>query len=388
MNILISAAEISGDMHAAKLVEEIKKLDSRVCFSGIGGNKLKEQGVDIIDDITSCSTIGFIEPLLYIPRILAAYFRIKKLLVNQRPDLLITVDAQGFNIPLLAKAKEAGIPSIYYIAPQEWHWGTVKGGKKVIARTDRILSIFKEEADFYNKSGGNAVFVGHPVLDIAKSNVSKDKLCKDLNISKDKKIISIFPGSRSQEIKYVAPVLLESAAAIQTEEDVSIVISIVSAEYEKALRKLAKEKGIINPVFYQGNSYDLIANTYLSLVTSGTVTLEHAVMGTPCLAGYRLSELSYRTGRLILGERIKKIKYIALPNILMDEMILPEFIQDQLSSDKIVSKALSLIKSKSQYDRFRGSIKKIRSKIGEPGVIKRAAREVVSYIHNNKGCDQ
>jgi len=381
--IMMSAGEVSGDIHGARLVEEIKKIDPTIQFLGMGHSRMAEAGVDIKADLSVVSTIGFIEPLRYLPQIVMTYFKMKKLLKTERPDVLIPIDYQGYHMLLIKAAKKVGVPVIYYIAPQEWQWGTEEGGRSVIENTDRILSIFKEEELFYNRLGGHATYIGHPIIDLAQSTVEKWDFYRKFGIDEDKRIISIFPGSRPQELKHTFPMLLEAAKQLSNQfDDLHIFVSIVSPKFEADIKATVRSQNMEDRIKYYANQNqcDLIANTTLSLTTSGTITLEHAVLGTPFIANYRFGKLSFWLATKILGEKVKKIKFISLPNIFLDRKIAPEFLQGQCTPDVIASEAISLLTNPANYDAMKSAFQEVRNKMGTPGVIARAATEIVRFL--------
>ncbi len=379
--IMISAGEISGDVHGAKLVQEIKKMDPTHTFFGMGHSRMKNEGVQIMADLSTVSTIGFIEPIRYVPKILFTYFKMKRLMKRHKPDLLIPIDYQGYHMVLIAAAKKLNIPVIYYISPQEWQWGTEKGGRRVVELTDKILSIFKEEEAFYNALGGSAVYIGHPILDLAQSKITKDDFYAKLKIPSGVKIISIFPGSRPQEINYTLPILLGAASLLQQENpELKFVVSIVSQKYESEIKKKTAQSGLKNALFYVDNQYDLIAHTYLSLATSGTITLEHAILGTPCLVNYRFGKFSFWIAKKLLSKKFAKIKYFALPNILLQKQVLPEFLQDACNPQNLASQAMEWLENPARYREVQNELKQVRTKLGDEGVVRRAAKEIVDFL--------
>ncbi|MSR88973.1 MAG: hypothetical protein EXS67_04900, partial [Candidatus Margulisbacteria bacterium] len=206
--ILILAGEVSGDLHASKLVEALLARDASLKFLGMGGDKLRALGVDVQVDVTSVSTIGFLEPILFLPRLARAFFKMKKLLKTVRPDVVIAVDYQGFNLALLKVAKKLGIPTVYFVSPQEWQWGTDAGGCGVLAVTDFILAIFRDEALFYERLGGRVNFVGHPLLDYTSGAMSRAEFGRVYQVRESDRIVALFAGSRPQELKLVYPILL------------------------------------------------------------------------------------------------------------------------------------------------------------------------------------
>ena len=367
--IFISAGEMSGDSHGSKLVHEIKAIDPSVEFIGMGSSLMEKEGVRLFADLTKKSTMGLIEPLVHIPHIYMTYLRMLKVIKKEKPDLVVVIDFQGYHMVLIDAVKKMGIPVVYYISPQEWQWGTEEAGKNVVRLTDKIISIFPEEAEFYNRLGGNAVYVGHPILDIAKSNLTRKQFYENLQIQDSQRLLTIFPGSRMQEIKHTFPVLLKSAVAIaEKTENVQIVVSVPKPYFQKKIKMEAakyKNKPII---LYTGNNYDLIAGSSLSLTKSGTITLEHAVMGAPFIAGYRFNWISYLILNAIFAEARKKMKYITLPNLLLKKMAYPEFIQDDLNLENITREGLSILNDPERIARMKEDSRSLIKLLGGTGV--------------------
>ncbi|MFC1617359.1 lipid-A-disaccharide synthase [Candidatus Margulisiibacteriota bacterium] len=366
--IMVSAGELSGDVHGAKLVTELKKIIPQAQFLGMGHQNMAKAGVEIKADITTSSTVGILEPLKFLPKIFRAYYILKKLLKTEKPDLLIVIDYQGFHMKLIKAAKAFGIPVAYYIAPQEWQWGTQKGGLEVIKYTDLLLCVFKEAEAFYTKLGGNAKYIGHPLLDIAQSNKAKSTFYKENKIDPKKKILAIFPGSRTQEINNVLPVLLAGAKTItKSVNNLQIIVSISSPKYEKNIKQKITESQVGHIIYYSGNQYDLIKNSSLSLCPSGTITLEHAIIGTPFIANYRFSKLSYFIIKALINKKFyERVKFIALPNILLKRKAFPEFLQNECTPENIAKEAISILSGKNKME-------KVNDYLGDPGVVKRAA---------------
>lgn len=379
--IFISAGEVSGDVHGARLVKEIKKSDPSIEFTGIGSENMAAAGVKLYADLTGKSTIGFIEPLIHIPGIYLTYLRMKKLIGKDKPDLVIAIDNQGYNMVFLSAVKKLKIPALYYISPQEWQWGTDKGGKAVIRITDKILAIFREEAEFYNRLGGNAVYIGNPILDIARPEMNKDNFKKLYKISEKKKILAVFPGSRMQEIRHSFPVLLASAVNIsKSVAGIEIIISVTKPYFLKKIKKLVEKYDESNITLYSGNNYDLISNSDLSLTKSGTITLEHAVLGTPFIAGYRLGKISYMVIKKVMEKKWHKVSFISLPNIYLRRMAYPEFIQDDFNTANVTYEAVRILTDEKRRIELKVASDEVRKLLGGAGVVKRAAAEVLSML--------
>lgn len=380
MKIFISAGEVSGDLHAAFLVRALKRRMPEAQFFGMGGAYMKQEGVDLVCDLTPYSTVGFIEPLQYLGKFFGAYRHIINKIKMIAPDVVIAVDFQGFNMPLLKRVKRLGIPTVYYIAPQEWHWGTASAGRRVIAAADLIIAIYKEEAAFYRELNGRVTYVGSPVVDEVQSTINRETFYAQLQIPTDKKIVAVFLGSRKQEIDMIGPILLLAAQMLAKRSDIQLVFSVGSEHYRSRVMNLAEKMGVKDFKCYSGKSWDLIAHAYFSLTVSGTITLEHAVLNTPFITLYRVSAVSYCIGRLILGERFYRIKYIAMPNMLLDEPCFPEFVQDDATPDHLVAMANRFLDDPELYQNQKDGLKRVQAILGEPGVIDRAAEAIYASV--------
>ncbi len=377
--VFISAGEVSGDMHGAALAKALKKADPNLEIWGMGGPKMKAAGVHIIADITRFSTIGLIEPLRFLPKFLSTYFTIKQWLDERRPDVFIPIDNQGFHMLILKLTKKLGIKTAYYIAPQEWLWGTEIGGKKVSELTDLILSIFKPEYDFYQKLGAKVAYVGHPLLDTTHPTLSKDAFCLQYSLDASRPIVAIFPGSRKQELNLTAPALFQAAKLIVNQRpDVQVVISVASPHFEPEIKKLCAESGL-SATLAEG-SINIMSHSNFSLVVSGTVTLEHAILGKPCLVGYQFSPMSYWLIKTFMEKKLSRVTFLSLPNLIVNKEILPEFFQEKLKPQSIADKALEWLNDPHQYQWIHQELAKVQKDLGEPGVLDRAAAEILEGI--------
>jgi lipid-A-disaccharide synthase len=282
-------------------------------------------------------------------------------------------------------AKGLGIPVIYYIAPQEWHWGSEKGGRKVVEATDKIIAIFEREAAFYEGLGARAAFVGNPILDAVTVSLSRAEFYRKLGLRDDQKILAVFSGSRKQELKNLFPHLLGAAATCKAAlgDSVQVVVSVSSPNYEAHVRKLVGEMAP-ESIIYSGSSHDLIAHSFLSLSKSGTVSLEHAVLGTPCLVAYRFSPVSYWLIQKMFAKKFETIRYISLPNILLHKAVMPEFIQYDANAESMSRKAIELFRNGAEYQKIKDGLREVREILGQGGAVKRAAKEVVDFLGEEK----
>lgn len=372
--IMLMAGELSGDMHGAYLVDAIRKQAPDCYFIGIGGKRMAAAGVEIIQDIVGKSTIGVLGNLAVLaknlPTVVTLLKKVKRIFETFRPDVLVLIDNQGLNMYLAGVAKKYGIKIVYYIPPQEWLWGSESGGQKVAASVDKIVTILEKEYDFYNNFNIPTEYFGHPLLDIIP-----EQFQTDYTRNKEKRLIGLFPGSRNNEIAKLSPILKDLAAYIyQKEPDVRFVVAISDDSYAEAIRKAFA--GVTFPLeFVQSGSYAVIASSQLVLGASGTLALECAILHTPMVVLYKLPALDYFFIKNIM--RIA-VDYISLPNIILEEMLMPEFIQENIVPEKIYAVVKLMLNSEAFAQQFETKVTQLGLKLGRPGVLAKIAASVLT----------
>lgn len=375
MKIMLSAGEVSGDIHATYLVKELKKLDPNIYFFGMGSEQLLAEGVDVKYDISKLGTVGIAEALPNLIPIYLTYRKMIDLMKKEKPDLLLLVDSQGINMPLAKAAKKLGIKTVYYIAPQEWLWGTAKGIKKVAKTIDHIIAIFAKENDAYKAAEANVSYFGHPLLDIVKPTLDKASARKQFTGKTNAPVIALCPGSRSQEITGLLPILLKAGELIKKEiPEAEFLIPGASTGMIKKIFNYISE---FRPKAVVGHTYDILGAADLAICASGTINLEASILGTPNIMVYKLSPLTYFIGKHILkiGE---KLPFYSMPNILLEHKAIPELVMGEANPETIAAEALAILKTPSQQEKMKTAFNKLRSKLGEPGVISRVARSIIS----------
>ncbi|MFC1571705.1 lipid-A-disaccharide synthase [Candidatus Margulisiibacteriota bacterium] len=374
--IMLSAGEVSGDIHGTHLVRELKKLDPNIHFFGMGSEKLLAEGVDIKVDISQRGTVGIFEALPNVLPIYFSYLKMIELMKKEKPDLLLLIDSQGINMPLAKAAKRLGIRTVYYIAPQEWLWGTAKGVKKVSETIDLIISIFAKEHNAYKQAGANSKHLGHPLLDIVKPALSKEEVKKQFLGASDGPIISLCPGSRTQEIRGLFPILLKAGEIIQKENPRAKFL--IPAASNNMIKEIFSLIGDFRPKAVVGHTYDLLAASDLAICTSGTINLEASILGTPNIMVYKLHPLTYLLGKYVLkiGE---KMPYFSMPNLLLNEKAIPELVMKDANPDKIASEAIAILEHDSRRQQMNASLAKLKTMLGGPGAISRCAEAILSF---------
>ena len=387
--IFISTGEVSGDLHGSllskALLEESKKksIDLEIC--GLGGERMKKEGVKILQDTTSISAIGIWEALPLILPTIRIQRRFYKLLKKYPPDCLILIDYMGPNINIGTKLKRSrnNIPIYYYIAPQEWAWRVGNNSTtNLINFSDKIFAIFKQEANFYKRRGGNVFWVGHPMIDLTKKLPSKKDSRTILKLRENQNILLLMPASRPQELKYVLPTFLKTAKKLQLRYP-SLVVYIPSCRrnFDEKFRKGLEKYEIKGKVISQQDDAELIPYIYslakLALCKSGTVNMELALYGIPQIIGYKVSRVTAFIAKRILNF---KVRFISPVNLLMKKFIIPEFVQKNFIEEKIFYKACRLLDLTSEKAKIKKGYTLLKKELGEEGVVDRAAKEIINSI--------
>lgn len=362
--VLIIAGETSGDFHGAHLVRALRKKDSRIFFCGIGGERLKAEGVRLLMAAHEISVVGITEVISKIPKVFSGISAIKKIFKGLRPDLIILIDFPDFNLHIAKLAKKRGVPVLYYISPQIWAW---RSGRieKIRQYVDQMAVILPFEQDYYRKYNVPATFVGHPLMDYytEQDTVIADGDRNDL-------IIGILPGSRRGEIEKNLPVMLAAAARIQeTFPEIRFLISIAPGidaqwvdQFIRPYRNSCRIGGVVGAV------QQVFEKSTLILAASGTVTLETAIFGVPMIIIYRVSGISYRLGRALV-----RVDHIGLVNIIAGERVVPELIQADANPANIAREAIDILNNTERRQQIRLKLKSVRNRLGTPGAAERTA---------------
>jgi lipid-A-disaccharide synthase len=366
--IMIIAGEASGDLHGSGVVRELKHLRPSLDVYGVGGEKMKREGVELIYHINELGFMGFVEVLKHLPFIKAMEHTLEQIVKFKRPDVLVLIDYPGFNMRFARIAKRYGVRIVYYISPQVWAWNRSRV-KKMRALIDKMLVILPFEADLYRAEGIDAEFVGHPLLEVLDAELDRKNFCRRFGLEEEKKILALFPGSRKQEIEYICPEMLAAARHIASVHNVEIVVGVAPTLDEQYFRTLYSLQGVH---LVKGLIYEVMAHADFAFVTSGTATLETACFGTPMFVLYRTSWLTYLIGRALV-----KIKTIGLVNIVAGRRIVPEFIQHRVSARKLAREALKLLDDEKRLGEMKARLFSVKDLLGTPGASRRAAEWIL-----------
>ena len=372
--LFIITGEYSGDIHAAKVVSELKKINPDIEIEAVGGENLANQGVKLFSNHDKMSAMGLT------PKIIINHFVLGRKLVNYltkeyKPDLVLLVDYGTFNLNISKLLHRAKIKTYFYIPPQiwasrKWRLNTVK---KTI---DKVLTIFPFENEMYEKEGIKAEFVGHPLADELPKfdETQKDALFEQYNLDKSKRLISIFPGSRPFELKFLFKRFVEAAKIIgENIENVQFVISHAPNLKDKVFEKFLPKN--CNYKIIKGDNRRLLAFSDFLILASGTVALEAALYETPMLIAYRGPWFFYLVAMLVLCT-----KYVSLPNVIENKFIFPELIQGKCNPKTIAQTAVSIMNDETKYNQIKADLKEVRSLLDSENSTRNAALIIAKDI--------
>jgi lipid-A-disaccharide synthase len=355
------AGETSGDLHAAAVADELRRLRPDLPLAGIGGERMERAGVTLIERSERLAVMGFVEVLRHVPRHYALLRRLRERLRSGRVAGVMLVDYPGFNMKLARAASEAGVPVLYYITPQVWAWGA--GRLAAIARTvTRAAVILPFEEKLLRDHGVNATFVGHPLLDRAQRLPSRDEARRTLGLRIDGPVLALFPGSRAQEIHRHLDIFVAAGREMQRRRpDVQIIVSAAS--------NIELDADRCPFPIVRGASFPVLRAADAAMCKSGTTTLEAAVAGCPLVVAYRTSGWTYAIAR-----RLVRIPHIGLVNVVAGREVAREFVQDALQAGPVVDALLPLLDpGNPERARVEAGLAEVRAKLGTPGAANRVA---------------
>ncbi|MFW5749799.1 MAG: lipid-A-disaccharide synthase [Halanaerobium sp.] len=365
--IMVSAGEVSGDMHAAAVLKKAKEKNSKLQIFGMGSTALKELGAEILIDPTEISTIGYIEALKNLRKHFKHLRQMKKLLRERKPDLVFLVDYSAFNMRLAKACSEEGVKAVNYFPPSAWVYNK-RRAKKMASYGTHIAAVFPMERDVYQQAGAEVTFVGHPLLDIVKVNQSEAEIRKNLNIKTDKRLLSLFPGSRRGEIKSLLPEMLKAAGRIRKKKPETVFLISAAAGIKVDYLKSFTEKVDFELKIVPGMNYQLMQISDFIISASGTTTLEAAILETPQIIGYQAAFTTY-----LLAKYIFKLEFVGLPNIIAGEEVVPELLQNDFRAEKIAELALNWLNDQKELNKIKGNLQTVRQKLGGGGAVKKTA---------------
>jgi lipid-A-disaccharide synthase len=368
--ILLSAGEASGDMYASQLAAALKGRADCEIF-GMGGVQMRAVGVDVVTDYSEVSVLGITEILVHLPQLVRAMRGLVDSARKRRPKLAILTDFPGFHLRLARKLKPLGVCNVYYICPQFWAWRPWR--VRIVRRRFALaLCIFPFEEKFFADAGVPIKFIGHPLVGNVAPTQLREAFFVTHNLDPSKKLVTILPGSRDSELKRHLPVLREACSRIHKEMPVQFVVG--AAQGCSGLLQQGWPGGLDVRVI-EGQTYDALAHANASIVSSGTATVEAALLDAPMVVVYRVTPLT-----AILAKPLVRTKFFSMVNLIAGREVVPELIQKDFTPEKVAAQTLRLLRDASIVAAMRAQLAEVRRKLGPPGAVERAADAIYALL--------
>lgn len=373
MKILIVAGEASGDKHGAHLVESLRSLrpDIQFEFFGIGGSEMRAATVDTIIDSRDLAIMGAIEVAKALPKFLRIFRRIRDAAAERKPDVVILIDWPEFNLRLAKKLKLDGNKIIYYISPQLWAWRSYRINivKKYI---DKMLVILPFEKEYYERHGVEVDYVGHPLLDSVQVTKGKIEFCSSNKLDPLRPIISLLPGSRHSEVKYILPPLIDTVRLLNdSHPEYQFILPLAKTVLRDELATDIPD----NLTIIQYDTYNAIAASDLAVVASGTATLETAIIGTPLIIVYKASKLNWHIFRPLIN-----VPFVGMPNLIAGHEVAPEILQYDLNPLRLSAVIVEMMSNKDRLHQAREDMKDVRRRLGDANATERASQVIIDFL--------
>ncbi len=378
--LMLVAGEASGDLHAARLLTEVRRQlpDVELQAFGFGGDELRANGLEIIEDGSRIAVVGIVEVLKILPLARQVFRRLLEEAEARRPDVAVLVDFPEFNLRLARELERRGIPVVYYISPQVWAWRR-RRVREIARVVDEMLVLFPFEADFYRGHDVPVTHVGHPLVDEVPQlrqawaeGPPADKVYR----------LALLPGSRPSEVERNLLPMLQAAALLRREVPLAVRLikarTVEQSQVDEVIER-AELPSELQLEVIDSDRFHVVADSHLALCASGTATLETGLLGTPMIVVYRLSRWTYLLGRLLV-----RLPFISLVNLVLDRKVVPELLQAQAAPANIARQALQLLTRNGEVERMREGLSGLRQALGESGASRRAAAAVVAWLQRQR----
>ena len=365
LKFFLVAGEPSGDLHGGKLIRAMQNIHPNSTFMGHGGNAMKDAGMQILEHTDDLAIMGFVEVIKHLPRMMKIMGKTIDTITRTKPDRVILIDYPGFNLRLGKNIQHLGIPITYFILPQVWAWKE-KRVETMKAVLDQALSIFPFEQDWFETRGLPTNYVGHPFAEQEHVDETSKDFYQRHDLTIEHPVLVLLPGSRQQEVDRHWPIFLKTVERLK-QDNPNLQVMVGKAAN-------VSFTPIPNTFKIEDNARKAMVAGTAALVSSGTATLECAVEDTPMVVCYKLSGVSWW-----IANTMASVKYASMVNLIADEIIVPEFLQQDMTASNLVAAVLPLLDHKNNLrKKMLTGFEKVRRTLGMPGVYDRAAESILS----------
>jgi lipid-A-disaccharide synthase len=372
--ILISAGEASGDMYAARLATALRaRVD--VQLFGMGGTRMRDAGVELVADCSEVSLVGIVEIAKKYPALKRVWKRLLNEAARRKPRLAILTDFPGFHLRLARALKGQGVQNVYFVCPQFWAWRPWRANL-VRRRFVRGLCIFPFEEQWYRARGVKADFIGHPLVGNVAAKRTRAEFAATWGLNASIPIIALLPGSRSGEIAHHMPTLMQACRLIQKDREVQFVLAVAQGVNRSQINQHLMPQVAMQVV--EDATYDALGAADLSIVSSGTATVEAALMDAPMIVVYRLAPLTAAIARVLV-----RTPMFAMVNLIAGKRVVPELVQKDFTPARLASEVIRLLDSPDAWAEMRRGLAEVREKLGPPGAVERAADLIAGMLNQS-----
>ncbi len=369
--LLLSAGEASGDMYASRVATALQARADVQLF-GMGGPLMRAAGVEIITDSAEVSVVGITEILGHLPSLVRAMDRLVDAAKTRQPQLAILTDFPGFHLRLARKLKPHDIRNVYYICPQFWAWRPWRV-RLIRERFAKALCIFPFEEQFFRKAGVDTEFIGHPLVGNVAASKPRPAFCQDVQLDPSRPIVTILPGSRAGELAHHLPVLHEAAARIHAKRPTQFVVAAAHAHDVATLQSGWPSSATVRVL--EGQTYNALGAADAAIVSSGTATVEAALLDAPMVVVYRVSPLTAS-----LAKPLVRTQFFAMVNLIAQKKVVPELVQDDFTPDRVARETLLLLQEPNARASMKTGLAEVRHRLGPPGAVDRAADQILKLL--------
>ncbi len=373
---MIITGEVSGDLIGASLIKELKLINPELKITGIGGDRMRDAGMDLIYHTDQMAFLGFAEVVKHLPFIHQVQKKLLNTIKSEKINCVVLIDYPGFNLSIAKKINALGVKVVYYVSPQIWAWakGRVKKVKKYV---DKMLVVFPFEVDFYQKENVDVEYVGHPLVERIRKHkfLTKEELYSKFNLEKDKEILLVMPGSRKQEVKEIFPEVIKAADILANKFNLQVVVARSNNIDTNLLSSLSNSVKFIT---VEDHNYELMKYSRFGIIKSGTSTLEAGYFTLPMTVVYKTSTLTF-----LIGKSLVKLDRIAMVNILLNEMVVPELIQNDADSNNIVEAASKILTDSQTYEKTKQNLGAVQQLLGDEGASRKAAESILEILNES-----
>jgi len=375
-SICLIAGDVSSDQNAGRLAAAIRDLAPDVRLLGAGGAAMRQAGVEVAVETTHLSSIGVFDSVRVLPQLVGCYRRAQRLISETNPDLVVLVDSETVSMPAAWWLRRQRVPVVFFFPPQVWLWGRWRL-RSMVPLARRVLSAFRDEAELYSAAGADTHWVGHPLRDLVHVDEDPTVALAAIGLDPERPLVAMMPGSRPKEISSLAGPILGAARLLQTRDPaLQFALPLASESLRSEVELHVRRSGLRDVVLYRPKSYAVLSQARVILQSSGTATLEAALLGIPAVIAYRIHPIEYFVGRHLLID----VEFIGMPNILLGEMVQPEFFNKHVDAEHLAEEAWSLLTDRARRHAIQSRLAAIRDLLGPPGVFARAAQSVVDLL--------